>query len=65
MMFDASDIRRLCHDKLMLNLVVSVMGIAGHSDSMLSVCKTIPACKPVRALQGGIQSNGVSPVTQR
>ncbi len=52
MMVGASDIGRLCHDKLMLNLVVSVMGFAGVSDSMLSACKKVLAFKPVRALQG-------------
>ncbi len=29
---------------------------------MLSACKTVLAYKPVRALQGEIQSDGVSPV---
>jgi hypothetical protein len=38
--------------------------LAGNSDSTLSACKTVLACKPVRALQGGIQSDGVSPVIQ-
>jgi hypothetical protein len=35
--------------------VILAQGFAGVSDSMLSACKTVLACKPVRALQGGIQ----------
>jgi hypothetical protein len=35
--------------------VIPAQGEAGVSCSMLHACETVLACKPVRALQGGIQ----------